>query len=321
MEYFNDSELQKLVGEEIISKSDIFFSNMIEMKFKDSLLFVNDPTENFNMKVCDFRDNSIRYFAKRGDAPGEMTSQISRYSFDNNNNLFYLSDGIRYYNFSMDSLKVGIDRPLSYFNFSLKNDDFLGSTTFINGNIVGGMVNNRFGIYNVKNKSSKGKYKYKSHSGPLSGQSLFYSHPTKNLVFFMQVKSEVLGFLEVDTDNITIQNEYSWWISEDKDVVEGKQRSVTPDSNAKIGFVTADVSEDYVYILYSGKKVSSVKSQEDINGLFMSKYIYVLDWSGNPIKKFELDQEVKSIAINADENILYAASFENGNPHLVKFKI
>lgn len=321
IDFFENTETFELKSHILKLQNDsLLFSKMFEMKYLDDIILVSDPSKNYTMKIVDLEKNRFYNFGKRGEGPNEMNSQISRFTVDYNKNLFYVNDNFKYYNYSVDSLKKGITSPNSYFDFSAENDGFIGSTTFCKGKIIGGMFNNKFGSYSIIDKTTKGKYKYPKTGGPLSNQSYFFAHPNKELVFYMQSKSAVLGIINVSNNDIEIEKELTWWVSNVKEVVDGNTRTTIPDKNPRIEFVSADVTNNYIYILYSGKTVNTA-SMEEAAKAFLSNTVYVMDWTGKPIKTYNLDQEVRSITVDENNNLIYAASYQGGEPNLIKFKM
>ncbi|TRT95357.1 MAG: hypothetical protein EWV61_22415 [Microcystis aeruginosa Ma_AC_P_19900807_S300] len=77
-------------------------------------------------------------------------------------------------------------------------------------------------------------------------------------------------------------------------------------SKTRTAFASGFVTEKHIYLLYSGK-LSNEKNT------YQTKYIFVYDWKGNPIKKITLDNEVSSIAITNNEKTIYAFDASSGN--------
>lgn len=141
----------------------------------------------------------------------------------------------------------------------------------------------------------------------------------KNIVCSFQSKSAVMDILKIEKNDINIK-EYTWWTSDGAVLKEGEKKSFVPKKGNRNGFIAADVTNKYIYSLYSGKVIND-SSIAELTKSFLSKYIYVFDWEGKPIKRYELDQEVRSIAVDEKNNILYAASYQGGEPNLIKYKL
>ena len=63
-------------------------------------------------------------------------------------------------------------------------------------------------------------------------------------------------------------------------------------------FLNGMTTQNYIYLLYSGHHEG-----EHINA---GKYIYVYDWKGKPIKRFQTDRYITCFAVSADDQIMYA---------------
>lgn len=315
---FEQTKTIELQSQPVKLKNDNpFLSYMFEMIYSDSLLFINEfPDPEYCMKIVDLRNKTIRNFAKKGKGPNEMQAQACEFSMDYLNRNLYVTDHSNYYIYPIDSILNYKDIHLSDFPFRPEEASFL-KTTYCNGYIVGNTITSRFAFYHISTKVCAGKYPYAI--GPLVDQAKFYSHPYKNIVAYFNSQSATMGLLHIENETITMK-EHSWWKSKGKEISNGKFRGTIQGKDAKNGFITATVSEKYVYSLYSGK-IFDHRSIETLTKAFFSRYVYVHDWEGNPVKRFKLDQEVRSIAIDDKNNTLYAASFEGGEPHIIKYQL
>lgn len=315
---FDQKETLELQSTPIVLKQDNpFLSYMFEMKYSDSLLFVNEfPDPEYCMKIIDLRNNTIHNFAKKGKGPNEMQAQSCEFSVDYLNRNLYVTDHNVYYVYSIDSLLNNKYIPINKFSFRPEGVDFL-KTTYCFNYIVGNAIKNRFALYNLNTNKYSGKYQYPN--GPMVDQANFYSHPKKRIVAWFQSKSATMGLIHFENDSLTM-TEYFSEISKNKATSDGKQSVAISQKNAKNGFIIASVSEKYIYSLYSGK-IFDTSSMEKLKSAYLSDYVYVQDWEGKPVKRYKLDQEVRSIAIDEKNNILYAASYLGGEPHIVKYQL
>jgi hypothetical protein len=85
----------------------------------------------------------------------------------------------------------------------------------------------------------------------------------------------------------------------------------TPDT--KYGYLSGAVTDQYIYLLYGGKKMLGGPLS------FFSKNIFVYDWEGKPVCKIELDREVNCFAISSNGNMLY--TFDRTTGYIVSSKI
>lgn len=318
---FEEVEEVKLTNSKNLSlenEEEEFFSYLFEMTYANGLLFINDPVSEYNMKIVDIDSKLIRKFGKRGRGPGEFKSQMCRASIDRRKNELYVTDNYDYFVYDLDSLKNSQDEPVRSFNFKTEHN-YLSTTYCQDGYIVGGTYDNRFGIFDIEKKVSKSSYDYDGAKGALSSQAIYYSHPKEKEVMFFQTKSAIMGLLSISSGELTL-NEKKYWISDGRDVIEGDTRSTEYGDQPRVSFVEASETNKGVYVLYSGKSIDPT-SIESVTNAFSSKYVLLYDWDGKPLKKYTLDKEVRSIAIDESDSVLYAASYENDTPQIIMYKL
>ncbi len=156
--------------------------------------------------------------------------------------------------------------------------------------------------------------------GTLNNQVFFVSHPNKNLMAYFYFKSAINGIIKLKNDDFDI-DEFFYWSTSNEEIKSGNKTNIIHKKEELNGFISATADSKYIYALYSGKEMGNLKSMEELMQAYLSKTIYVFDWNGIPVQKYELDQEVRSIAINEKTGFLYAASYKGDEPHLVKFNI
>lgn len=81
--------------------------------------------------------------------------------------------------------------------------------------------------------------------------------------------------------------------------------------NTVIYFPRATATNQYLYVLYSGKTMQEKNA-------FSGNEVYVVDWNGKNTFKISLDQEVKAIAVSPDDKTLYGIS---SNMDVLKFNL
>lgn len=78
---------------------------------------------------------------------------------------------------------------------------------------------------------------------------------------------------------------------------DGKKLS-TRGSDTRYAFVGGKTTGKYIYLLYSGNKDGGTHQ-------FYGKYIYVYDWNGRPIKRFETEDYIIDFAVTRDDSKIY----------------
>ncbi|PZR22448.1 MAG: hypothetical protein DI535_26135 [Citrobacter freundii] len=72
----------------------------------------------------------------------------------------------------------------------------------------------------------------------------------------------------------------------------------TPGQHTRYGFLKGHVTEQFVYLLFSGYDVKSPHR-------FYGNRIFVYDWEGNPVKEITLKNDIIDFAVSSDNKMLY----------------
>ncbi|MEX0662058.1 MAG: BF3164 family lipoprotein [Balneolaceae bacterium] len=137
-------------------------------------------------------------------------------------------------------------------------------------------------------------------------QSNFSFHPTKPLVAVANFTAGNLDILRVENDSIEeVSQIYSHQPKFENQSSE-TQISVMFDADNKMGYWDNDVTEEYIYALYSGRE------RTDPNQSTGNK-VLVFDWEGNPIEQLNLDVEVSGITVDQNNETLYAIANDDNN--------
>lgn len=319
---FSDIKTFEVNSQQVkLEKSKLFLSFMFKIVYWNDLLFISEaPDPEYSMKIVNVFNGNVRNFAKKGRGPNEIAYQGCDFFINELDKEIYISDGFKYFSYSLDSLKIGLDLPKSKFSMSSIKDRFM-ENTYCNGFLVGGMHNQRFGVYHIKNRFLIKKYNFNNIllGGALNNQAFYFSHPRNNLVAYFYYKSAKMGILRIDNNKIE-NEEFNYWDNDNIEIVSEGKKKIKFSKDARNGFITAAVSNDFIYVLYSGKKLNR-SSIKELTKAYLSRFVYVFDWQGKPVKKYKLDQEVRSIAIDEKNKILYAGSYSKDLPILLKFQL
>lgn len=151
------------------------------------------------------------------------------------------------------------------------------------------------------------------NSIPMSQQGKFRIKPDGKAVLFTHGSNPFFDILEVDKGKITLKFR---WEGEAPDFNGSDSPSgmsaIMTDENI-YGFISSSTTENYIYLLYSGKTRNQGNEK-------YSNQIWVYDWSGKPIKKIKLDQEVNQIAVSPDDKYLISYH-DNGKPNLIRYEL
>lgn len=72
----------------------------------------------------------------------------------------------------------------------------------------------------------------------------------------------------------------------------------TPGEQTVYGFLKGHVTPKYFYLLFSGYNVRSPHR-------FYGNKIFVYDWEGNPVKQFNLKDDIVDFSVSSDDKLLY----------------
>ena len=321
---FANVDIVNLNSQEVRLKTDISFSSMFKMEYCDSLLIVSEIRDpEFDLKIVDLERGTVRNFAKRGKGPGEIKNRAVNFSVDKENKNLYLVDGKDVLIYSFDSLKRNVENPFK--SFTMKLEEFrMRENTYFQDNIIGvfGIDHQNFGIYNQEDGSFIKKSTPDNEDlpkGVLNNQIFLVSHPRRSKVAYFYYSSAIFGIINIDGKKLEI-NENFYWATPSKETRSGPKTSVDHTDEERNSFITATADANFIYALYSGKSMN-VNSMEELTDTFLSSIVYVFDWDGTPVKKIKLDQEVRSISVDSENNILYAASYKDDIPNLIKFDL
>lgn len=138
----------------------------------------------------------------------------------------------------------------------------------------------------------------------LANQGTFKKHPQKNKFVFSLNMSSNLDFIEVSNDTISIINSIKLGAPKFDPMNDGKFYRVMPKDDNIIGYIDIAAGDEYVYALYTDKKIISENGEGEA---FRSDLILLFDWNGQPIKKLKLTREAYYITVNERLGKLYAA--------------
>ncbi len=87
---------------------------------------------------------------------------------------------------------------------------------------------------------------------------------------------------------------------------------MTKTEKTRIAFVHGTVTNEYIYLSYSGRKRYS-------SDYYYGSSIYVYDWDGNPVRKLILNRYIQGLVVSEDNKTLYAFDVKTG--FLIQAKI
>ena len=320
-DFFSETEIVNLSGEAVqVDDGGSPLAFMFNMTVMEGLIIVNEFLDpEYTYKLIDLRDGSVRKFGKKGDGPNELLSDAFYFSYDRNSRQLYLTDNIYYYVYALGDLKSGRDTPLYRFRIDQNDRRFMGSMVFSNGKIVGGTYQKRFSAYDIEDGFFVDTVEYEGGaSQALANQATFLNHPTQNKTTYYMTRHEEFGIVTVQ-ENALIPKVFSWNKIKHEVVEDSGTMTFVPNREVKYEFASATVSDRYIYLLYTGKQVENNSREAHVEAA-LSNEVFVVDWDGNPVRRLILDKRIRSIAVDDNDQNLYASSYEE-NPKLIVFKL
>ena len=148
-------------------------------------------------------------------------------------------------------------------------------------------------------------------------------HPSKNKILNTYQGGTYACILDVDGKNIKevkhIYNIPPQYVP-DKDGANSH-----PKKSNKLGFSEIAVTEKYIYLKKYDFCLGDI-SKDDINNgypLWFDNKIYVFDWEGNPVKKYNLDKYISSFVVDSNDKFIYAQTTNptDGMCTLIKYEL
>lgn len=146
-------------------------------------------------------------------------------------------------------------------------------------------------------------------------QGVLRSNPDNDKFIFAISASPIINFYKVKDKSISEVKCWNFGYPTYKPEEEKEQVSATMDSADKMGFIDAYVTDQFVYVAYSGKSFKDVRMK-----CFEATDIFVFDWKGNPVKSYQLDTPITHFCVSSNDNAIYAIS-KQPEPSLVRFKL
>lgn len=322
----NQFDNQKSVKHQNINLSeDDFLSRVWNLYIERDYLFLYNDDGKTYISIYDIKKNKIvNRFITRGIGPDEISSPPQSITlfpknkltyFDSNTKTLYETD----YSI-VDSLKTKISNKM---NKTLA---------------ISKLVPLAYGYYLAVGMFEKGRYAVLNREANIISYNFDYPKDEMvNISTYLKAMA-YQGKLNVTKDGKKIA--FSGLSSEILEIMEITQKGellkikdihydlakYVPDGNinevsasikkeSKMAFVNSSLTSDYIYVLYSGRKIGN-----DFENAIKGNIVLVFDWNGNPIIRYNLDIDVTCIAIGEDNKTLYAIS-EADDTNLVKFSI
>lgn len=265
----------------------------------------------FNIKSGDY----IARFGTIGQGPDEILLGCCGYLHNRYFTVF--NDQTRtVVKYSLDSLYRGVvnGSPVTLTKYKIPDAEIsklisINDSTFV----CAGTYKSRYQFLLFDNKNNIMDYgvdiynasdsAFNVHTKFLSNQGDLVMNPQKTLFAYSVNFSSNIDFFSTEGNKIQLVKSLRLGnpISKPVDVVTGGSMycSVDMTRNSQIGYINLCASSQYVYALFTDKKVYDSARKSNI--------VLVFDWEGNPIRKYTLDAEAYYIAVDEVQKEMFAA--------------
>ena len=317
------SQKTALSSERLTSSTQINKASSLHL-FGD-YLFVYDWGQDYQYKVIDvLGDRLIGKFAKNGEGPCEVGMPTSLNWLNKDKNLIGLNDRRRFkmQHFDLNNLsKPGDDNcqelPIKL-DMNFQKVVQIDSMAFVGY----GLFQGRYALQLMGKdgvvESTVGFPQGEDNQGidyqvlAMAYQGDLLKHPTERKIVSTSTDSFSIDIVELTSEKeVKLIKRIQHWAPEFNGT-SGEMIAADMVPGNRFGSIGAAVSNDFIYILFSGK------SNLDETA-FQSDQVFVYDWEGNTIEVLSLDHTVSSIAVDEADRMLIGFLDER-DPVLLKYE-
>ena len=268
---------------------------------KDSLFYQYDNEGNFKTK-----------FMQQGTSYGTTYAPMS---VGVQNDVIWLHD------LALEKLVLLDQKGVPYIKKEFQIKNFAYSTQLLDSSnlLTSGFYHSPFllEVVNLNNgKGSKGlgtfvppNEKYPANTWKAAYEGFLFLKPDKQKAVLAGRFSTIIKIIDLKKNNqISIAGpKYFEPEFDSKADSSSNNYGIAITKNTRLAFIGGAVSDNYIYLLFSGKKVL-----EKTSSMKYSNEIFIYDWLGNPIKKLILDNDIINLAVTNDDRTLYTIEKNQG---------
>lgn len=321
---FDDS---KLLQGEVLEKSSSNLNSPLQLTYKDSFLIVMDRFSlnggEYLFRLLGEEGKKITTFGRIGKGPDEFLFPSFLTSADKNKVDVYNAKLFTLNILDYDSILAG-GKNLTIDSYSKLNTGY-SKLVRVKDNLLFGSGFFKKGRYLLSDTLGNtikeiGAYPFESEFDVskrvlgMAFQTNLQKHPQKPLIVSATSKSPNLEILNLDDSNYKIVNKINSIPTKFENKSSETRLDVSIYKNNTFGYQDVTVNKNYIYVLYSGKRMDQRYRYSD--------KILVFDWKGNPVKYFKLDKELRYISIDdRNENLFGLGTISRNQSVLIKFSL
>lgn len=292
----------------------------VRMILIDTVLTVEDFSEEPALHFIDTKSGTqIAQFGRRGEGPGEFEDAWNMGLIPNRENAFSVYDTkllrltvikvkkkgmLKLHPSILKIIKLHSTKGLPYYPIFVSDSSIVASGLY---------TNNRLAFFGDKGKVYR--YTGMTPPGPSNIPGTIKNQAYKGI---LRMKSDgtkmVLACHFGDRLEFYNKSGKLYKIVEGKIKPEYELQNVNGnpvmglDSKTRLGYLDIKCTNNYIFVLFSGRKMHS--------GYEVANTIRVFDWNGKLVKVMKLNENIECIAINDKKNILYAINPMDKKPVL-----
>lgn len=286
-----------LQGKIIESDSEIYIADTDFLQIIEDRIYIYNPVGDFGFIVYDSQNKSYEYLGRKGNGPKEgimyspfMTSsnnELCLFDISKNKFLFHKKDSSK-----IAYKELNIKRPnkgLILEAFSL-NDSICLVTGAFNTGVCAFLKNGEVIKEFIEPYTEIGDFMNRA----LKDANLFMLSNNKEYLLRITQNGGFIGLYKIDIEsmNITPIFEKEYFPVE----VKPGNNSLAFTSQSKYGYISACITDNYIYGLFSGKELD--------NQNFKGDQIHVYTYDGNLKYNLNLDIPISGITVdNKDKKI------------------
>lgn len=321
---FGFTSVDKVSGEKLWREFPL--NNSFDMKVFGDYAFIYDPEGNYQYKVIDLRTNTYKgQFGRNGDGPCELIFPATlNYSGSDPHTLgVNKRKNASYQEYSLarvaSSLETGCDMQTSTLSIDFQQFVKLDEDKYFGV----GVFNKRFSVYSLSADSMiqvSGEYPFEEEFQDvpvevlaMAFQGELLKRPSSNRCVMNTLSSFNIDIVDyIPGQGISQVAKIHHW-SPDFTWSDGNVLQAKMTFENRIGGISTAVSDDYIYVLFSGKKLNHTDARS-------GEMVLVYNWEGEPIRILEMDRAVTQLAVDLNDEFLLAYH-DDGGPNFFKFKL
>lgn len=323
----NFTNTASIKHENVHMQNGVYFSNVLDIYLINDNLLVYDADENYYFSLFNLKMGSIvRKAGRKGQGPDELIGFPQSVSkMDNETFQFYelnkhqiytiksvKSDSISITESKSPKLRKIILNILPTCNHTQITTGLFDKGRYLLLDSCGKEIAYYFDYPTMKNES-----KFNNKQKAMAFQGCFARRNDGKRFVYATNSSEIIEIIEL-VDKNKLNKIFEWHGDSGTFTAEGDgitSFSAGISANSVSTFKRICTTQKYIYLLYSGRLYS-----ENYSKVESGNTIFVMDWDGNPVIRYDLDTDIKCIAASDDDKTLYAIA-EQDETKLVKFKL